>query len=792
MLHRFVWRSCARCFSAIIIVLFIGIAFDTIPSVALGHDNEPEAAARRAVLAARVEPSPLARAAMGELPQALFPERSEQATGPGGEVIFASDRAGSHDIYMQHGDGSDAGMPMITGASEDVTPSWSPDGGEIVFASNRDGNYEIYLRRAGGELAKLTNNQADDAHPAWSPNGERIIFASNRGGDYFQIYTMRPDGSDVRQVSQVPGNHAMHPRYSPDGTQIAYMQASILAPICTWNWDIWVMNADGSNQRRVTTQLFADIYPNWIWTPNGSAIVYASCRNVLDFDLYAVYPDSGTESRINNWFLSNEWEAVSSADGNYMAFNTDFDGNVEVYTFPVAGGAASNLTRNAAEDLSPSWTISGGTTTYSVSGRIMENGHPLAGVAFSLPSGQAAVTDTDGKYTLSGIRGGTYTLTPQKLGYEFASPGRSVIVPPDRDGIDFDARENIPPDGSITLPENGATVRPGAVEVVAVAADNEGGSGLDRVVFHVTFDGLDHFIDEDAIAPYVTTWQMPGNLKSQQLRFSAVISDRAGNSAVGTGTSLVTYLESSAIAGVSENWVSKDRRAYLNQRSLSPSGDSKCSVASMSMVLAMNGLIASDYSTMADKANEMYPNVLWKGDAYVFRMRNELRRQGAVSEYYNDTGDDAWDRVKQEVDAGRPVIVRSAEDAVTDAGHYMVAVGYREADQSRQIITYDPYGHWLGTCCLDNYDKNDTTSNSQKGRWVYYDFTVVYGTSTSNYLITASAPNRLSVAVLLTAPATPPDEISVEPVDIGTYAGIRLGDDLPPGSSIYLPLIKSR
>lgn len=790
MLRRIVWSSCVRRFSAIVIVLSMGIAFDAIPSVALAHNNGPDDAVRRAVLEVRIEPSSLARMALGEVPQAFSPERSEQVTGPGGEVIFASNRAGSHDIYMQHGDGSDAGTPIVTGTSEDVTPSWSPDGGEVIFASNRDGDYEIYLRRAGGELGKLTDNQADDAHPAWSPNGERIIFTSNRGGDYFQIYTMRPDGSDVRQVGQVPNNHAMHPRYSPDGTQIAYMRASSLAPVCTWNWDIWVMNADGSNQCRVTTQLLADMYPNWIWTPNGSAIVYASCRNVLDFDLYAVYPDSGTESRINNWFLSNEWEAVSSADGNYMAFNTDFDGNVEVYTFPVAGGAASNLTRNTAEDLSPSWTISGGTTTYSVSGRILEDGHPLAGVAFSLPSGQAAVTDTDGKYTLSGIRGGTYMLTPRKSGYAFTPPERSIIVPPDRDGVDFFARENVPPDGSITLPENGATLRSGGVEVIAVATDNEGGSGVERVAFHVAFDGVDHFIDEDAIAPYVTTWQTPGNLKSQQLRFSAVISDRAGNSAVGTGTSLVTYLESSSIAGVSENWVSKDRRAYLNQRSLSPSGDSKCSATSMSMVLAMNGLILSDYNTMANKANEMYPNVLWDGDAYVYRMRDELRRQGAVSEYYNDTVDDAWRRVMQEVDADRPVIVRSAEDAVTDAGHYMVAVGYREAGQSHQIITYDPYGHWLGTCCVDNYDKNEKTAESQKGRWVYYDFPTVYGTR--NYLITASAPNRLSVAGASTAPATPPDEISVEPADIGTYSGVGVGDELPPGISTYLPLIKSR
>jgi len=202
----------------------------------------------------------------------------------------------------------------------------------------------------------------------------------------------------------------------------------------------------------------------------------------------------------------------------------------------------------------------------------------------------------------------------------------------------------------------------------------------------------------------------------------------------------------------------------------------------MAMVLAMNGLITSDYDTMASKANEMYPNTLQGDTAYVYKMRNELRRQGAISDYHNDTVDQGWNRIKQEVDAGRPVIVRTENGVVTEFGHYLVAVGYRESSSSREIITYDPYGKWLGTCCENNYDRNSTDPSSHKGKWVFYDFDTVFG----DWLITARNPaDQMAAFVTTDVPSTPPDEVSDEPEDIVTYKGIKT----EVGGEVFLPLI---
>ncbi len=358
-----------------------------------------------------------------------FPARANAPLALTGNVAFHTDRAGTLDVYAQDADGSTAAVPLVASLGADFTPVWSPDGTQIVFVSDRDGDSEIFIRNAGGEEIQLTHNTADDAHPSWSPSGDHILFTSNAGGEFFQIFTMNPDGSDVQQIGTVPGNNAMHPRYSPDESRIAFMRASITEPLCQWNWDVWVMDADGENQQRATGRLNADLYPNW--TPDGTEIVYASCDNWLDFDLYAVNPDTGTERQITSWLLDNEWGAVYSPAGDYLAFNTDVDGNTEIYVAPVAGGTASNLTQNSADDLVSSWAAQATPEIWSISGHVRDDASkPIPGVTISDDKGHTMLTSIEGEYTLGGLAAATYTLTPSKIGYQFVPDTLTVSVPP--------------------------------------------------------------------------------------------------------------------------------------------------------------------------------------------------------------------------------------------------------------------------------------------------------------------------------------------------------------------------
>jgi len=88
-----------------------------------------------------------------------------------------------------------------------------------------------------------------------SPDGTRIAFQSNRDGNY-EIYVMDADGSNQTNLTNNPADD-MFPVWSPDGTKIAFMSNR------DGNWEIYVMNADGSNQTNLTNNIGDDMYPMW-------------------------------------------------------------------------------------------------------------------------------------------------------------------------------------------------------------------------------------------------------------------------------------------------------------------------------------------------------------------------------------------------------------------------------------------------------------------------------------------------------------------------------------------------
>src|SRR6266508_2743394 len=106
----------------------------------------------------------------------------------------------------------------VTGQALVVTAS--PAAGKIAFVPSRAGNPEIYtINTDGTDLTRLTNDPAIDDEPAWSPDGRRIAFVRN-----FELYVMNADGSNVRRTFS--GNLTQNPSWSPDGTKIVYSALS--------------------------------------------------------------------------------------------------------------------------------------------------------------------------------------------------------------------------------------------------------------------------------------------------------------------------------------------------------------------------------------------------------------------------------------------------------------------------------------------------------------------------------------------------------------------------------------
>jgi Tol biopolymer transport system component len=183
----------------------------------------------------------------------------------GGRIAFTRFHSHIHpDIYVMNADGSDQ-RRLTRDPANDVLPDWSPDGHRIAFVSQRDGNEEVYVMNADGSgQHRLTRNPADDADPDWSPDGRTIAFYSDRDGD-FDIYLMNPDGSRVRKLTRNVASDSdpdyfasdVDPDWSPDGAKIVFASSR------EGNSEIYVMNADGSDERRLTRDPAEDAFPAW-------------------------------------------------------------------------------------------------------------------------------------------------------------------------------------------------------------------------------------------------------------------------------------------------------------------------------------------------------------------------------------------------------------------------------------------------------------------------------------------------------------------------------------------------
>ncbi len=167
------------------------------------------------------------------------------------------------------------------------------------------GFLEIFTSKPdGSDLRQLTNNGAYNAEATLSRDGKRIIFTSTRDGD-IDLYTMNTDGTDVRRITTRIGYDG-GAWFSPDGKQIVWRAAYPVTAADTADYlnllhnhmvrpakvEVWVANADGSNPRQVTHLGGANFAP--VFTPDGTKIIFSSnYENPRSgaFDLYLINPD---------------------------------------------------------------------------------------------------------------------------------------------------------------------------------------------------------------------------------------------------------------------------------------------------------------------------------------------------------------------------------------------------------------------------------------------------------------------------------------------------------------------
>ena len=229
-------------------------------------------------------------------------------------------------------------------------------GSLIAFTTDRDGpdptgdlgNQQVYTMNPDGTDQRRLSDSGGSM-PAWSPDGKRIAFVSNRAGGY-QVFVMNANGTDPTKVTAITG--AYWPTWSPDGKRIAFL--GDLPP------DIFVINTDGTGLTNLTNHPARDAWADW--SPDGQKIAFASDRDGPG-DIYVMNADGTGLVRLTvnaathprGWSMDPAW----SPDGGKIAFASDRDGNPEIYVMKADGTNPVRLTFDPGEDGSPSWSPDG-------------------------------------------------------------------------------------------------------------------------------------------------------------------------------------------------------------------------------------------------------------------------------------------------------------------------------------------------------------------------------------------------------------------------------------------------
>ena len=270
------------------------------------------------------------------------------------QIAFTSRRDGNSEIYVMDINGGNQ-RNLINHRSNDWWPSWSLDGKRIVFVSERDGNSEIYVMDAdGGNPQNLTNNLGNDIYPSWSADGKRIAFASNRDWND-EIYVMDADGKNQQRLTNNP-HRDQHPSWSPDSKRIVFSargDGHFRNDLWGITSEIYVMDADGKNQQRLTENRNNDWMPSW--SPDGKRIVF-TISDENGTAIYVMDADGENQQRLTE-NRSNDWMPSWSPNGKRIAFASDRDRppDFDIYVMDTDGGNLQNLTNNPRNDVHPAW-----------------------------------------------------------------------------------------------------------------------------------------------------------------------------------------------------------------------------------------------------------------------------------------------------------------------------------------------------------------------------------------------------------------------------------------------------
>lgn len=265
------------------------------------------------------------------------------------ELLFSTDRSGDMELFRRSLAGVETNI--TNNGAGDFNPNISHSGEYAVFSSYRTGTYQIYrLRLSDNTVVQLTNNTATEWDPAYNTNDSSIAFKSTRDDGLGDIFAMNADGA--AQTNLTPANNTTEewdPDFTRDSSQIVFV--SRLIPGDPNSDEIFIMNADGSNVRRLTNNLIPDWYPSC--SPVDDKILFISKEGPgLNDNIYTMNYDSSGRVLLSSLPGDND-DPYFSPDGTQIVFINNNTGNYDIYIMNADGTNPTVLAVNSSTELCP-------------------------------------------------------------------------------------------------------------------------------------------------------------------------------------------------------------------------------------------------------------------------------------------------------------------------------------------------------------------------------------------------------------------------------------------------------
>ncbi len=265
-----------------------------------------------------------------------------------------------------------ASLLVLASATRPADAAFPGPSGAIAYTSNQDGNLDVWRMAPDGFGAtNLTANPASDSRPAFSPEGTQIAFDSNRndgdGVDDLDIYRMNAAGNGERQLTTDPALD-LEAYWFPSESKIAFRRNALTGT----DANIWVLTLDGDGLPTVEQQLTddpdSDIMP--AVSPNGKLIAFSSDRDG-DREIYVMKanipegPNNVPKKLTKNTRTETsssmvDWNPDWSPSGKQIVFESNRDGDDEVFVMNADGTNQRNLTKNTGiSDIDPVFSPDG-------------------------------------------------------------------------------------------------------------------------------------------------------------------------------------------------------------------------------------------------------------------------------------------------------------------------------------------------------------------------------------------------------------------------------------------------